>query len=110
MSGKRARAKRRAEINNLVDQVLLKQDLEQLDIWTDPNSGEIFFTAKEEDTPERDHDNDYLDGIPIPDRAPEADKEYPNDNRPVCVNCGKRQNETHHVVHPLGEFFICNDK
>jgi len=110
VSGKRAKALRRAESKSMVEQVLLGHDLEQLDIWTDPNTGEIYFTPKDEvSEPTRDHDNDYPDGIVIPDRAPEPEKEYPNDPRPVCVNCGKRQNETHHVVAPSGEFFICND-
>lgn len=96
MSGKRAKALRRAESDTLVKQVLLNRDLQQLDIWTDPDTGEIFFTPKEE-------------SIVLPDKAPDADKEYANETRPICVNCGKRQNETHHVVLPLGEFFICDD-
>ena len=110
MSGKRAKAIRRAESRGMVEQILLTHDFERLDIWTDPDSGEIYFTPKEEVVElTRDHDNGYPDGIVIPERAPEPEREYPNDPRPICVNCGKRQNETHHVVSPLGEFFICTD-
>lgn len=99
MSGKRAKAIRRAESRGMVEEILLTHDFERLDIWTDPNSGEIYFTPKD--------DEDQV--LIVPERAPEPEREYPNDPRPICVNCGKRQNETHYVVSLLGEFFICTD-
>ena len=98
MSGKRAKAERKKEREGLIEQMLLGHDLDQLDVWTDPKSGEVFFSPKE--------------NASIVPQAPEPEREYPDDPRPICTGCGKRQNETHYV--PLmksggGGFFTCDD-
>lgn len=114
-SGKRAKAIRREQREGLIEQVLLGHDLEQLDIWTNPETGEIFFAPKEEEGdlafsmhPDIPEDSEYK----LFPKSPEPEKEYPDDPRPVCTSCGKRQNETHYVPvqkSGAGGFFICDD-
>lgn len=116
MSGKRVKAERKKEREGLIDQMILGHDLEQLDVWTDPESGEIFFAPKEAEVPESSKIFFAPAGSPPPypifPQASEPEKEYPDDPRPICTGCGKRQNETHYV--PLmksggGGFFTCDD-
>lgn len=99
MSGKRAKAERKKEREGLIQQMFLQSDFEYLDVWTDPDSGEIFFAPKE-------------DKVGVFPKAEEPEKEYPDDPRPICTGCGKRQNETHYV--PImksgaGGFFTCHE-
>lgn len=102
VSGKRAKAIRRQQREGMVSEIMMTHDLEQLDVWTDPETGNIYFAPKED---EETHS--------IFPASPEPEKEYPNDTRPVCTNCGKRQNETHYVpiqkASGRGGFFICED-
>lgn len=97
MSGRRAKAQRKAEREGMIEQLLLGHDFEMLDTWQDPLSGEVYFAPKESEKI-----------FPV---VPEPEKEYPNDTRPVCTSCGKRQNETHYI--PImkaggGGFFTCD--
>lgn len=118
VSGKRAKAIRRQQREGMVSEIMMTHDLEQLDVWTDPETGNIYFAPKEDedlgfsmhpDLSEIPEDYEYK----IFPKSPEPEKEYPNDTRPVCTNCGKRQNETHYVpiqkASGRGGFFICED-
>lgn len=91
MNGRKAKERRRREREEMADQLQLGLALEDLDVWKNPETGEIFFAAKEE--------------------IVEEEERYPEDNS-ACTNCGKRQNETHWVPvqkSGIGGFFICDD-